>query len=133
MAVGDGRVISNFVVSALRDEPLTIYGDGRQTRSFCYVNDLMDGLLRLMTYDGPDAHEPVNLGNPNENAIAELVGEIEHCLGRPLRTTREPLPQDDPKRRCPNIARARERLGWSPGVTLRDGLRETIEYFKSVL
>lgn len=133
MAVGDGRVISNFVVSALRNEPLTIYGDGQQTRSFCYVSDLVDGLIRLMTYEGPDAHEPVNLGNPDEFSIAQLVTCLGDVLERPLRTEPKPLPQDDPTQRCPDISRATERLRWSPTIPLREGLQETIAYFKQAI
>jgi len=133
MAVGDGRVVSNFVVNALRRQPLTLYGDGQQTRSFCYVSDLIDGLLRLMAYEGPDAREPVNLGNPDENSIADLVTAIQQCLDTTLETINEPLPEDDPKRRCPDINRARRRLGWSPAVTLDAGLKHTIEYFRSIL
>ncbi len=133
MAVGDGRVISNFIVSALRDEPLTVYGDGRQTRSFCYVSDLVEGLIGLMKYEGPQAHEPVNLGNPVEFSIAELVTQLGEVLGRELRTERKPLPQDDPTQRCPDISRAKDWLEWSPSVLLRDGLAQTIEYFKKTL
>ncbi len=133
MAVGDGRVVSNFIVGALRNEPLTIYGDGSQTRSFCYVSDLIDGLVRLMEYDGEGRHEPVNLGNPDEFSISELVACLSEVTGRELRTQQAPLPKDDPRQRCPDISRARERLGWSPQVDLRDGLRETIKYFEKVL
>ncbi len=133
MAVGDGRVISNFVVDALQDKPLTIYGDGQQTRSFCYVSDMIDALVLLMTHEGPDASQPVNLGNPNENSIADLVGYVSELLGRPLRTVSKPLPEDDPKRRCPDISRAKQRLSWQPRVDLRTGLAKTVEYFQSHL
>ncbi len=133
MAVGDGRVVSNFVVSALRGEPLTIYGDGEQTRSFCFVSDLVDGLIRLMAYEGDMAHEPVNLGNPREYRISDLVSCLGELLGRPMTTRRLPLPEDDPQRRCPNIGRATEWLEWAPRVDLGAGLAETIKYFKGVV
>lgn len=133
MAVGDGRVISNFVVAALRGEPLTIYGDGCQIRSFCFVSEMIEALMGLMTYEGADAHEPVNIGNPEESSIAELVRQLGEVLGRELRTTSLPLPQDDPRQRCPDITRARERLNWSPRVGLSEGLSKTVEYFRGVV
>ncbi len=133
MAVGDGRVISNFVVSALRGERLTIYGDGQQTRSFCYVSDMIDGLMRLMALEGADSHEPVNIGNPVEESIGDLVTRLGAVIGRDLETERLPLPEDDPRQRCPDISRARERLEWSPTVSLEDGLRSTVDYFRHVL
>jgi len=130
MAVGDGRVISNFIVQALRGEKLTIYGDGTQTRCFCYVDDMIDAMIALMTYDGPDAAEPVNVGSEDErsmNAIVDCLGEI---LGRKLPVDHLPLPNDDPTRRRPDCTRARERLSWRPRVSLPDGLRKTVEYFR---
>ena len=133
MAIGDGRVVSNFIVGGLRNEPLTIYGDGQQTRSFCYVSDLIEGLVRLVAYEGPDAHEPVNLGNPDENTIADVAAEVARILGRELRTTKLPLPEDDPKRRCPDIGRAQARLDWRPTVPLAEGLSRTIEYFEEIV
>jgi UDP-glucuronate decarboxylase len=133
MAVGDGRVISNFIVGALRDEPLTIYGDGQQTRSFCYVSDLIEGMVRLAAYEGTDAHEPVNLGNPDENTIADVAAHVAKILGCELKTAALPLPQDDPQRRCPDIGRAEELLNWRPTTTLDDGLTRTIEYFRGVV
>ena len=133
MAVGDGRVVSNFVVAALKDEPLTLYGQGRQTRSFCFVSDLVDGLVKLMKYDGPDAHEPVNIGNPKECRIADLVDYLEKITGRKLKTQNAPLPEDDPKQRCPDIGRARERLSWSPTVPLHVGLEKTVAYFRNIV
>ncbi|MEE9296847.1 MAG: UDP-glucuronic acid decarboxylase family protein [Phycisphaerae bacterium] len=133
MAVGDGRVVSNFIVGGLRDEPLTIYGDGRQTRSFCYVSDLVDGLVKLMAYEDKDADQPVNLGNPHEIRIAELVEALGKTMGRPLSTERLPLPQDDPQRRCPDISRAKQCLGWSPATSLERGLVDTVAYFREVL
>jgi UDP-glucuronate decarboxylase len=133
MAVGDGRVVSNFIVSGLRDEPVTIYGDGGQTRSFCYVSDLIEGLVALMEYDGADACEPINIGNPRENSIAELVDILSEVMGKGLKREGRPLPQDDPKQRCPNIGRAKERLGWSPKVDLHAGLARTVDYFRERL
>jgi len=133
MSESDGRVVSNFVVQALRGESLTIYGGGRQTRSFCYVDDLVEGLIRLMAYEGRDAHEPVNLGNPGEFTIRELAEEVCRLTGRRTRIVRRPLPEDDPTQRQPDITRARERLGWEPTVPLRAGLKRTIAYFQERL
>jgi len=130
MAVGDGRVISNFIVQALRGEKLTIYGDGTQTRCFCYVDDMIDAMVVLMSYEGPDASEPVNVGSEDErsmNAIVECLGEI---VGRKLPADHLPLPHDDPTRRRPDCTRARERLAWCPRVSLADGLRKTVDYFR---
>jgi len=132
MAVGDGRVISNFIVQALRGEKLTIYGDGTQTRCFCYVDDMIDAMVALMSYDRPDASEPVNVGSEDErsmNAIVDCLGEI---LGRKLPVDHLPLPNDDPTRRRPDCTRARDRLHWRPRVSLADGLRKTVEYFRQV-
>ncbi|NOS99718.1 MAG: SDR family oxidoreductase [Phycisphaerales bacterium] len=133
MAVGDGRVVSNFVVSALRDEAVTIYGDGRQTRSFCYVDDMIEGMLRLMDYEGQNAHEPVNLGAAQEISIAALVTQLGEVMGKQLKTAPQPLPDDDPKQRCPDTRRATERLGWCPRITLRAGLEKTVAYFQETL
>ena len=133
MAVGDRRVMSNFVVQALRGEPLTIYGDGTQTRCFCYVDDMIDGLLALMEYSGDDAHEPVNIGSEEErsmNALVEALGEV---LGRKLAIDYHPLPSDDPLRRRPDCTRARQRLNWRPRVSLHEGLERTVRYFKEVI
>ena len=127
---GDGRVVSNFIGQALRGEPLTIYGDGRQTRSFCYVDDTVEGLLRLMD---STVEEPVNIGSPTEHTVLELAELVLRLVGSRSRISHRPLPSDDPKRRCPNITRARQRLGWSPRVGLEDGLRETIAYFRREL
>jgi UDP-glucuronate decarboxylase len=127
MAESDGRVVSNFIVQALRSEPLTIYGRGDQTRSFCYVDDLVLGLIRLMETD--DIHEPVNLGNPGEFSIRELAEEIAGICGCELRFVYLPLPPDDPTQRRPDISRAEQRLGWRPSVALREGLRRTIPDF----
>jgi UDP-glucuronate decarboxylase len=130
MSADDGRVVSNFVCQALRHQPLTIYGDGSQTRSFCYVSDLIDGFCRLMEVD---FHEPVNLGNDSEVSMRELVGTIERIVGRPLEVVEKPLPPDDPARRRPDLTRARQLLGYEPKVSLEDGLRRTVDYFRQVL
>ncbi len=131
MAVGDGRVVSNFIVQALRGEGLTVYGDGSQTRSFCYVDDLVSGLLLLM--DSPDSVTgPVNLGNPTESTILELAGEVLTAIGGPG-LTRRALPSDDPRNRQPDISLARELLGWGPTTPLEDGLTYTIAYFRGAL
>jgi dTDP-glucose 4,6-dehydratase len=123
----DGRVVSNFLIQALQGRPLTVYGDGRQTRSFCFVSDLVDGLFRLLR---SSEVEPVNLGNPAERTIRDLVTAIEAILGRPLEVTYNPLPQDDPRTRQPDISRAKQHLGWEPRVDLEAGLRETMAYFR---
>jgi UDP-glucuronate decarboxylase len=129
MAENDGRVVSNFIVQALRGQELTIYGSGEQTRSFCYVDELVDGLVRLMAADG--VHEPVNLGNPVEFTIRELADEVFRTVGAESRVTYRPLPEDDPTKRKPDITRARERLGWEPKITLAEGLAHTVAYFRS--
>lgn len=128
----DGRVVSNFVVSALAGEPLTINGEGQQTRSFCYVDDLIDGLVAMMA-TGDDVTGPINLGNPSEFTIAELAALVIQQTGTSSGITYLPLPQDDPVRRQPDIARARATLGWEPTITLSDGLTRTIEYFRSTV
>src|SRR3954454_16546282 len=127
MAESDGRVVSNFIVQALRGEPLTLYREGRQTRSFCYVDDLVDGLICLM--DVEDFHDPVNLGNPGEFSIRELAEEIARQCRRDLTVEYRPLPQDDPTQRRPDISRARELLDWQPTIPLRQGLERTVPYF----
>ncbi|CAN5713050.1 SDR family oxidoreductase [soil metagenome] len=129
MLENDGRVVSNFVVQALRGEELTIYGDGEQTRSFCYVSDLVDGIIRLMNAEADDIHMPVNIGNPGEFTMNELAAEVGKCVGREIKVTHLPLPQDDPKQRQPNIERAQKLLGWEPKVPLADGLKKTVKYF----
>ncbi len=131
MAVDDGRVISNFCVQALSGREITIYGDGSQTRSFCYVSDLVEGLVRLMNKEG--CHEPVNLGNPEEYTIAELAQKILAMTQSPARLVFRPLPPDDPVKRRPDISKARELLGWQPTVPLAAGLAETIPYFRRKL
>jgi len=128
----DGRVVSNFIVQALRCEQLTVFGDGRQTRAFCYVDDLIDGLIRLMA--SPDEETgPVNLGNPVEVRVGELAEVILGLTGSRSSIVYRPLPADDPVQRCPDISRAREVLGWEPQVQLQDGLRHTIAYFAETL
>ncbi len=133
MARDDGRVVSNFIVQALRGESLTVYGDGTQTRCFCYVDDLTEGLLALMKYSADDAFEPINLGSTHEQSMNDLIDVLSDILGRSLETDRRPLPSDDPARRRPDTTRAKERLGWEPCVTLQDGLRRTVEYFQNAL
>jgi UDP-glucuronate decarboxylase len=129
MHPNDGRVVSNFIMQALRGEAITIYGDGAQTRSFCFVADLVDGLVRLM--DSPaEVTGPVNLGNPVEFTMLQLAQEVIAQTGSRSTITHKPLPQDDPRQRQPDITRAREWLGWEPAVPLREGLKHTIEYFK---
>ncbi len=132
MHPNDGRVVSNFIVQALTNRPITIYGDGSQTRSFCYVDDLIEGFLRLM--DSPDEFTgPVNLGNPNEFTVRELAEKIIDLTGSRSPLTSKPLPSDDPMQRCPDISRAREKLGWGPHTPLEEGLRKTILYFDELL
>jgi len=128
MQEGDGRVVSNFIVQALRGQELTLYGTGEQTRSFCYVDDLVEGLVRLMAAEG--RHEPVNLGNPVEFTVRELADEVCRIVGQSVRVTYKPLPQDDPTQRQPDITRAREWLGWEPRIPLADGLERTVGYFR---
>jgi nucleoside-diphosphate-sugar epimerase len=132
VAANDGRVVSNFVVQALQGEPLTIYGDGSQTRSFCFVDDLIEGLVRLGTLESaPDG--PINLGNEREVTIAEIADLVLAMTGSSSGVERLPLPQDDPVRRRPDTTRGREILGWEASVPLEVGLPSTIEYFRSVL
>jgi UDP-glucuronate decarboxylase len=128
MQEGDGRVVSNFIVQALRGQELTLYGTGEQTRSFCYADDLVEGLMRLMAADG--RHEPVNLGNPVEFTIKELAERVSRIVGGEVKMVYRPLPQDDPTQRQPDITRAREWLGWEPKVPLEQGLVKTIAYFR---
>ena len=131
MSVHDGRVVSNFVVQALQQQPLTLYGDGSQTRSFCFVSDLVSGLEKLMAKE--DLSDPVNLGNPEECSMLELAELIKELTGSKSEIRFDPLPPDDPVRRRPDISRARELLDWEPKVNRREGLAKTIEYFDSVL
>jgi len=133
MAIGDGRVISNFIVQALRQEPLTLYGDGTQTRCFCFVDDLIDGIVRLMNYENDDAYEPVNVGGTDERTMNDLVACLGDVLNRKLDVEYRPLPLNDPVRRKPDCTRARQRLGWTAKVNLRDGLEKTVKYFQDAL
>jgi dTDP-glucose 4,6-dehydratase len=130
MRLSDGRAIPNFIGQALRGEPLTVYGDGLQTRSFCYIDDLVEGIFRLMH---SDLALPVNLGNPAEMTVLDLAHTIQQLTGSASPITHLPLPVDDPKVRQPDIRQARERLGWQPQVPLETGLKETIRYFRAAL
>ncbi|TIT89901.1 MAG: NAD-dependent epimerase/dehydratase family protein, partial [Mesorhizobium sp.] len=125
----DGRVVSNFIVQAIRGEALTIYGTGRQTRSFCYVDDLVDGLLRLMASPA-DFTGPANIGNPHEVTMIELAEHVLRLVGGGSKLEFRPLPTDDPRQRCPDISLMRAALGWRPRVSLEDGLRQTVAYFQ---
>jgi UDP-glucuronate decarboxylase len=134
MLENDGRVVSNFIVQALRGEELTIYGTGEQTRSFCFVDDLVEGMVRLMNVEegalaGFDVHYPVNVGNPGEFTMRELAEEVARTAGVEVKTRFCPLPADDPRQRRPDIARAQALLGWSPTIPLREGLKRTVAYF----
>jgi UDP-glucuronate decarboxylase len=129
MLENDGRVVSNFIVQALRGHELTIYGDGSQTRSFCYISDLVDGIIRLMNTVADDIHMPVNIGNPGEFTMKELADEVGKATGREIKISYMPLPQDDPKQRQPNIERAKKLLDWQPTVPLAEGLKRTVKYF----
>jgi len=129
MHPNDGRVVSNFIMQALKNEEITIYGDGTQTRSFCYVDDMVDGVIRLM--ESPDGFTgPVNLGNPDEFTILRLAEKVIELTGSRSHISFKPLPSDDPKQRQPDITMARQRLGWEPSVTLQEGLSRTIDYFR---
>jgi len=131
MLEDDGRVVSNFIVQALKGEEVTIYGSGEQTRSFCYVDDLVEGLIRLMNTSG--LHEPVNLGNPNEFTIKQLADEVFRACEVTARVKYCPLPKDDPRQRKPDITRAQELLSWNPAIGLTDGLKMTVAYFSERL
>jgi UDP-glucuronate decarboxylase len=132
MHPNDGRVVSNFIVRALRGEPIPIYGDGSQTRSFCYVDDLVDGLVRLMD-SPPEVTGPINIGNPGEFTVRQLADLVVELTGSSSQLEFHPLPSDDPARRRPDITKASEQLGWGPTVALRDGLTRTIDYFEELL
>ena len=132
MHFNDGRVVSNFIVQALRNEPITIYGEGQQTRSFCYVDDMIEAFIQLMN-TGSDVSGPVNLGNPSETTIRELAEKIIDICGSTSQLHFEPLPQDDPRRRCPDITLAKELLAWEPTTSLQYGLKKTIAYFEDAL
>ena len=126
----DGRVVSNFIVQAIKGDPLTVYGDGSQTRSFCYVDDLIDGIVRLFERGGSD---PTNIGNPNEFTVRQLAELVLRLTGSRSAIVEQPLPTDDPKVRQPDIRHARETLDWEPRVSLEDGLQRTIEYFRGIV
>ncbi len=130
LAPGDGRAVPNFISQAIDGRPLTVYGDGSQTRSFCYVDDLVDGITALFR---SGEHEPVNIGNPDERSILDLAEAVIALTGADSEIVYEPLPEDDPKIRCPDITRARELLGWSPKVSLEEGLEHTVAWFRSTL
>jgi UDP-glucuronate decarboxylase len=132
MSPNDGRVVSNFVVQALQNQPITIFGDGSQTRSFCYADDLIEAFVRIM--DTPDDfYGPVNIGNPNEFTIAELAELVVELTGSKSKIDNQPLPSDDPRQRCPDIGLAKKHLNWSPTIELREGLMRTIPYFEKLL
>jgi dTDP-glucose 4,6-dehydratase len=130
MRLHDGRAVPAFMSQALRHEDVTVFGDGTQTRSFCYVSDLVDGILRLMD---SDTHDPVNIGNPQELTIEQIARTIIALVGSTSRIVYRPLPQDDPKQRQPDITRARTILGWEPRISLEEGLAKTVDYFKAKL
>jgi UDP-glucuronate decarboxylase len=132
MHPNDGRVVSNFIVQALKGEPITIYGDGSQTRSFCYVDDLIEGMIRLMQTPA-DFTGPVNVGNPGEFTMLELAEKVLQQVGGASKIIHQPLPSDDPRQRKPDISLAQQKLGWEPKVSLDDGLKETIAYFRHLL
>jgi UDP-glucuronate decarboxylase len=132
MLPNDGRVVSNFIVQALQDKPLQIFGDGSHTRSFCYVDDMVDGLIRLMN-SSQEVTGPINLGNPGEFTILELAKKVLALVGNACPIEHHPLPSDDPARRKPDIGQAREVLGWEPTIPLEEGLKRTVEYFRNTL
>jgi UDP-glucuronate decarboxylase len=133
MHPNDGRVVSNFIVQALQNADITIYGEGDQTRSFCYIDDLVDGLIRLMESTDDDVIGPINLGNPGEFTIRQLAEMVVDLAGSSSRIVHRPLPSDDPKQRRPDISKAQELLGWRPSIALDDGLNKTIAYFEKLL
>jgi len=132
MAIGDGRVVSNFIVQALRNEPINIYGDGKQTRSFCYVSDLVEGIYKLLQLD-KNPETPINLGNPNEFTILELAKVVIEITNSKSEIVSNPLPLDDPKQRCPDISLAKSTLNWKPTIELREGIEKTAAYFKQII
>ena len=132
MAIGDGRVVSNFIVQALRNDPINIYGDGKQTRSFCYVSDLVEGIYKLLQLvENPNT--PINLGNPNEFTILDLAKVVIEITNSKSEIVSNPLPQDDPKQRCPDISLAKSVLNWKPTIELREGIEKTAAYFKQII
>jgi UDP-glucuronate decarboxylase len=133
MNTDDGRVVSNFVVQALQNKDITVYGSGLQTRSFCYVDDLIEGMIRMMNCSDDNFIGPVNLGNPGEFTMLELAEKVIEMTGSKSIIVQQPLPQDDPKQRRPNITKAKSMLNWEPTIALDEGLRYTIDYFKTQL
>jgi len=132
MSIGDGRVVSNFIVQALKGEPLSIYGEGKQSRSFCYVSDLIEGIYKTLTLEQSPS-TPINLGNPNEFEIIELANLVKEITKSKSDIVNNPLPMDDPQQRCPDISLSKSILSWEPTVQLRDGLEKTCEYFKKII
>ena len=132
MHPNDGRVVSNFIIQALQNKPITVYGDGSQTRSFCYVDDLIEAFIKLMA-TSDDFTGPINTGNPDEYSVLELAEKIIQMVGSRSVIDRKPLPQDDPAQRRPDITLAKEKLQWEPKVTLEEGLKKTIKYFKNII
>jgi len=132
MAIGDGRVVSNFIRQALRNEPINIYGDGKQTRSFCYVSDLVDGIYKLLQLD-KNPNSPLNLGNPDEFTILELANLVVKVTNSMSEIVNNPLPSDDPRHRCPDISLAKSTLNWEPKIQLREGIEKTVEYFEQII
>jgi UDP-glucuronate decarboxylase len=132
MAIGDGRVVSNFIVQALRNKPINIYGDGKQTRSFCYVSDLVGGIYKFLQLD-KNPETPINLGNPNEFTILELAKVVIEITKSKSEIVNNPLPLDDPKQRCPDISLAKSTLNWKPTIELREGIEKTATYFKQII
>ena len=132
MAIGDGRVVSNFIVQALKNKPINIYGDGKQTRSFCYVSDLVEGIYKLLQLD-KNPETPINLGNPNEFTILELAKVVIEITKSKSEIVNNPLPLDDPKQRCPDISLAKSTLDWKPTIELREGIEKTAAYFKQII
>ena len=132
MAIGDGRVVSNFIVQALRNEPINIYGDGKQTRSFCYVSDLVEGIYKLLHLD-KNPETPINLGNPNEFTILELAKVVIEIANSKSEIVSNPLPSDDPRQRCPDISLAKSILNWKPTIELKEGIEKTAAYFKQII
>jgi len=132
MHPNDGRVVSNFIVQALKNDPITIYGDGSQTRSFCYVDDLIEGMIKFIELPS-NFSGPLNLGNPAEFCIRDLATLILEMTGSKSKLITKPLPKDDPIQRCPDISLAKQHLDWNPSINLKDGLLKTIEYFQTIL
>jgi UDP-glucuronate decarboxylase len=132
MSVGDGRVVSNFIVQALKGEPLSIYGEGKQSRSFCYVSDLIEGIYKTLILEQSPS-TPINLGNPNEFEIIELANLVKEITKSKSDIVNNPLPMDDPQQRCPDISLSKSILSWEPTIQLRDGLEKTCEYFKKII